>query len=274
MLGRTIANDVKKTKSCLHPAAIDGTQQNVNSAATCRRNLTFGDSSENFVSDSEINEDEFGAQLSVDCGKFTAKKVAKAEEDAMRNATTPKLVVCDLDQNLLHNRGAESALLDTWMTWERGHRPLLLFHSARTVDELQSLLPSSVLPPPDFLIGGGTGMLVRHSFWNHDHSGDHGVEFAGFAPEHLLASMASKTLAQLNSPEENVASQFPKVENAVLTMAGLSVTFASTGKRARRSAPHAPLAWLLAQLKLDASEIRTYSAEDQVQGRRLNAAAR
>lgn len=192
----------------------------------------------------------------------------------MRNTTTPKLVVCDLDQNLLHNREAESALLDVWMTWERGHRPLLLFHSARTVDELQSLLPSSVLPPPDFLIGGGAGMLVRHSFWNHDRSGEHGAEFAGFAPEHLLASMASKALAQLNSPKENIASRFPKVENAVLTMAGLFVTFASTGKRARRSAPHAPLAWLLAQLKVDPSEIRTYTAEELVQTRRLTIAAR
>lgn len=193
----------------------------------------------------------------------------------MGNATAPKLVVCDLDQNLLHNRNAESALLDTWMMWERGHRPMLLFHSARTIDELQHLLPSSVLPPPDFLIGGGTGMLVRHSFWNHDHVEDRGGEFAGFAPEHLLASMASKALAQLNSPEDAVASQFPKVENAVLTMAGLCVTFASTGKRARRSSPHAPLAWLLAQLKFDTNEVRTYHcAEQQVQGRQLNAAAR
>jgi len=191
----------------------------------------------------------------------------------MRNATTPKLVVCDLDQNLLHSREAESALLDTWMTWERGHRPLLLFHSGRTVDELQALLPSSVLPPPDFLIGGGTGMLVRHSFWNHG-SEEHGAQFAGFTPEHLLASMATKALAQLTSPEEEGVSQFPKVENAVLTMAGLSVTFASTGKRARRSTPHAPLAWLLAQLKLDASEIRTYPTVEQFQSRRLNAAAR
>lgn len=237
------------------------------------KNLTLNDTSENFVSDLEILEDEFGAKPGAYCGKFMAIKVANVEEDAMRNATTPKLVVCDLDQNLLHNREAESALLDIWMKWERGHRPLLLFHSARTVDELQSLLPSSVLPPPDFLIGGGTGMLVRHSFWNHD-SGELGAEFAGFAPEHLLASMASKALAQLNAPEENVASQFPKVENAVLTMAGLSVTFASTGKRARRSAPHAPLAWLLAQLKVDASEIRTYSGEEQVQSRRLTVAAR
>lgn len=191
----------------------------------------------------------------------------------MRNATTPKLVVCDLDRNLLHNREAESALLDTWMMWERGHRPLLLFHSATKVDELQSLLPSSVLPPPDFLIGGGNGMLVRHSFWNHDPE-EHAAEFAGFAPEHLLASMASKALAQLSSPDEEDGSQFPKVENAVLTMAGLSVTFASTGRRARRSAPNAPLAWLLAQLKLDASEIRSYASMEQFQTRRLNAAAR
>lgn len=192
----------------------------------------------------------------------------------MRTATTPKLVVCDLDQNLLHNRKAETALLDTWMMWERGHRPLLLFHSARTLDELQRLLPSSVLPPPDFLIGGGTGMLVRHSFWNHDHSDDRGAEFAGFAPEHLLASMASRALAQLSSPSEGATAHFPQVENAVLTMAGLSVTFASNGKRSRRSAPHAPLAWLLAQLKFDTSEIRTYSAEERVESRRLNATAR
>lgn len=273
LLRRTIANDVKKTKSCLHSAAIDGAQQNIKSAAICRKNLTSNDSRENFFSDLEIIEDEFGAELSVYCGKFMAKKAANAEEDAMRTATTPKLVVCDLDQNLLHNPEAESALLDTWMKWERGHRPLLLFHSARTVDELQSLLPSSVLPPPDFLIGGGTGLLVRHSFWNHD-SEEYGARFAGFAPEHLLASMASKALAQLNSLEGDVASQFPKVENAVLIMAGLSVTFVSTGKRTRRSAPHAPLAWLLAQLKVDASEIRTYCAEEQVQSRQLTKAAR
>jgi len=188
----------------------------------------------------------------------------------MRNATTPKLVVCDLDQNLLHNRKAETALLDTWMRWERGHRPLLVFHSARAVDELQRLLPSSVLPPPDFLIGGGTGMLVRHSFWNH--SDNYGPEFAGFAPEHLLASMASRALAQLSSPMGEAAAQFPEVENAVLTMAGLSITFASNGKRARRSAPYAPLAWLLAQLRFDTSEIRTYSVATEIEGRRLNAA--
>ncbi|UVC08248.1 hypothetical protein IHQ71_24350 [Rhizobium sp. TH2] len=221
MLRRTIPNDAKKTKSCPYLASINSTQKNVNVSQFASDKLTHFGKSEKLVSDSERLEDEFSALPLGHCDKLMAARVCRRhKEDAMRNATTPKLVVCDLDQNLLHNREAESVLLDTWMMWERGHRPLLLFHSARTTDELQRLLPSSVLPPPDFLIGGGTGLLVRHSFWNHKHSEECGGEFAGFAPERLLASMASKALAQLNSPLEDVASPFPKVETAALTLAG------------------------------------------------------
>jgi hypothetical protein len=72
---RTIAKDVKKTKSCLHSAAIDDAQQNVKSTTSFRENLTLHDSHENFVPDLEINEDEFGAGLSAYCGKFMATRL-------------------------------------------------------------------------------------------------------------------------------------------------------------------------------------------------------
>lgn len=190
----------------------------------------------------------------------------------MTSTITPKLVVCDLDKDLLNNREAETELLDTWMTWERGHRPLLLFHSTRDIDELQHLLPSSVLPPPDFLIGGNSGMLVRHSFWNHENAENSSGPIAGFAPEHLLASMASRALTQLNASETLDAPGFPKVESAVLTMAGLSVTFASERKNRRPVGPNAPLAWLLAQLQFDTTEVRAYASAEHASVQRRKAA--
>lgn len=189
----------------------------------------------------------------------------------MSATVTPKLVVCDLDRELLHNRPAEAALLDTWMAWGRGHRPMLLFHSARSIEELQHLLPSSVLPPADFLIGGGRAMLVRHSFWNNDDRDEERGAFAGFAPEHLLASMASGALAQLSIPADPTVKEFPKVESAVLTMAGLSITFAANEKSGRSNGPSVALAWLLAQLQLETTELRTYSTGGHPPLRQLKA---
>jgi hypothetical protein len=81
----------------------------------------------------------------------------------------PKLMVCDLDDGILADLDLQANLLETWLTWTDANRPLLLFHSRMSIDELERDLPATTLPPADFLVGAGVSMLARLTRW-HDAS--------------------------------------------------------------------------------------------------------
>jgi hypothetical protein len=177
----------------------------------------------------------------------------------------PKLMVCDLDQRLLGHPDAEAELFETWMAWEDESRPLLLFHSQMPLVRLQDVLPATNLPPANFLIGAGTSMLVRFTFWQQIHSDElrQSDRWSGLDAEQLLTVVATRALSELERARDDKAGGFPKIENAVLTTSGLSVMFASSG-RARRDNASVALSWLLKQLKFDAREMRTYHPADQI----------
>lgn len=177
----------------------------------------------------------------------------------------PKLIVCDLDQGLLGNQDAQGELLDTWMGWEDVSRPLLLYHSDLPLEELQRSLPTTILPPVNFLIGAGISMLVRFTFWQQIHpvESQQSCQWAGLNPEQLLGVVAARALSELKSTQPDGTLAFPRVQNAVLTASGLCVTFHAAGKSRRPNASVA-LSWLLNQLNFDAREVRTYVPSDRV----------
>jgi len=187
----------------------------------------------------------------------------------------PKLMVCDLE-DLLHDRDAESDLLETWMAWDHEHRPLLLFHSRLSLEELQRSLPASVLPPADFLVGGGTSMLVRFSFWNQGPDGEIECSRSSVVSDarQLLASMATQALSNVTAHGAPVTPEFPQVETAILTTSGLSVTFGSAGSSKRPQSCSAILSWIVCQLNLEASEICTYVRQRQIRRPRLRLSTR
>jgi hypothetical protein len=189
------------------------------------------------------------------------------------SAYPPELVVCDLDQGLLGNEAAEAELLETWMSWEDGSRPLLLFHSQLSLEKLQNALPSTSLPPVNFLVGAGTSMLVRFALWQHIYSDEsrQSGKSAGLDPGQLLTVAISRALYESKFSKAAEKQEFPHVENAILTTSGLSVTFASPGRNKRANVSMA-LSWILKQLKFDANEVRTYasSARSMMPPPRLN----
>lgn len=176
------------------------------------------------------------------------------------NGDNAKLIVCDLDQGLLSDFDAETELLEYWMAWEDASRPLLLFHSRLSLDELQRMLPATNLPPPNFLIGAGTSMLVRFTSWQQIHSdqSEQPGRWAGLNPEQMLAVVTSRALLELGSSDANKATGFPQLTHAALTTSGLSVVFGSSGMQDRRQSSNAALSWIVNHLKFDVGEIRTY----------------
>lgn len=177
----------------------------------------------------------------------------------------PKLMVCDLDHGLLGNQDAETELFETWMAWDEESRPLLLFHSQMSLPRLQDALPATSLPPANFLLGAGTSMLVRFTFWQQIHSGAPGQPdlWSGLDAEQLLTVVATRALSELGHSKSDTTVGVARIENAVLTPSGLSVIFASSG-RAKQDNASVALSWILKQLTFDAREVRAYFPSDQI----------
>ena len=247
-------------------------QSRQNYAIVCekyRKKLTWRSPSEKLFSESCQILDGFGKRRIDNCVNFWARigrpypnsSGAERVTTTANNGDNAKLIVCDLDQGLLSDFDAETELLEYWMAWEDASRPLLLFHSRLSLDELQRMLPATNLPPPNFLIGGGTSMLVRFTSWQQIHA-EHGQQpgrWAGLNPEQMLAVVTSRALLELGSSDAGKTSGFPQLTHAALTTSGLSVSFGSSGMD-RRHSSNAALSWILNHLKFDIGEIRTYAS--------------
>jgi hypothetical protein len=185
----------------------------------------------------------------------------------------PKLIVCDLDQGVLADVEAQSNLLESWMVWADGSRPLLLFHSRMSIDELDRDLPTTTLPPADFLVGAGVSMLARLSRWQNS-----GVDerppsgpWARRAPDQLIEDILSQARLEMSIAEPS-AGEFPRVQSAALTASGLLVSFGISGKR--RQNPNAVISWILKQLQFDPSEVRRFTSPIRTMRRQARLTAR
>jgi hypothetical protein len=185
----------------------------------------------------------------------------------------PKLMVCDLDDGILADLEVQANLLETWLTWSDASRPLLLFHSRMSIDELDRDLPATTLPPADFLVGAGGSMLARLSRWQNSGADERPPSgpWARRAPEQLIEDILARARLEMRVAEPP-AREFPRVQSAALTASGLRVSFGIDGKR--RQNPNAVISWILKQLQFDPSEVRRFTSPIRIMPRQARMTAR
>lgn len=70
-------------------------------------------------------------------------------------ATRPvRLLASDIDGTLLGDEAAAERFWRVWRSLKKDERPLLVYNSARTADDMLSLVEAKLLPRPDYVIGG------------------------------------------------------------------------------------------------------------------------
>ncbi|ASY63127.1 Sucrose-phosphatase [Sinorhizobium sojae CCBAU 05684] len=74
-----------------------------------------------------------------------------------------RLLASDLDGTLLGNEAAAERFSRRWHALNRDERPLLVYNSARTADDMLSLVEARILPRPDYVIGG-VGTVIADMF--------------------------------------------------------------------------------------------------------------
>jgi sucrose-6F-phosphate phosphohydrolase len=65
-----------------------------------------------------------------------------------------RLLASDIDGTLLGDEEAAERFRRTWRSLKSDERPLLVYNSARTADDILSLVEAKLLPRPDYVIGG------------------------------------------------------------------------------------------------------------------------
>ncbi|WP_244514693.1 HAD-IIB family hydrolase [Ensifer sp. LCM 4579] len=65
-----------------------------------------------------------------------------------------RMLASDIDGTLLGDEAAAERFRHTWHALNRHERPLLVYNSARTADDMLSLVEAGLLPRPDYVIGG------------------------------------------------------------------------------------------------------------------------
>lgn len=187
----------------------------------------------------------------------------------------PKLIVCDVDDGTLSDAAAQSSLLETWMEWPNGHRPLMLYYSTMNVGDLDRRLLATTLPPADFLLGSGASMLVRLERWR-------GAEFemepkdesrSRRGPGQLIEEIMVQARQEIGRSAAVPATEFPRVQSVVLTAAGLLVDFAADEKVRRRN-PNAVISWIVKQLQFDPGDVRSFAASIPAKASMARAKAR
>ncbi|MCG5479897.1 HAD-IIB family hydrolase [Sinorhizobium alkalisoli] len=65
-----------------------------------------------------------------------------------------RMLASDIDGTLLGDEAAAERFRHTWHALNRDQRPLLVYNSARTADDMLSLVEAMLLPRPDYVIAG------------------------------------------------------------------------------------------------------------------------
>src|SRR4051812_44319061 len=86
---------------------------------------------------------------------------------AMSSPPIIRLFASDLDGTLLGNPESTLRFKQVWEELKRERRPLLVYNSGRSVNDVRSLVTARRLPEPDYILGG-VGTQLHHFGPNRD----------------------------------------------------------------------------------------------------------
>ncbi len=72
-----------------------------------------------------------------------------------------KLIASDIDGTLLGDDAAAERFRATWKALPKRERPLLIYNSGRSSEDILSLVDANLLPAPDYAIGGVGTMIAE-----------------------------------------------------------------------------------------------------------------
>ncbi|WP_064240438.1 HAD-IIB family hydrolase [Sinorhizobium glycinis] len=181
-----------------------------------------------------------------------------------------KLVASDIDGTLLGDAAAAERFRAAWEALSGHERPLLVYNSGRTSEDILSLVDENLLPAPDYAIGGVGTMIAegRVRTRMEAFAKELGPTFDATAIDAIMAAIEGAVLQAVADQHPHKASwHLPDAEEqriseiaARLAAAGVDVKLIYSSSRdldilPRSGGKGSALAWICRELAVDPGEV-------------------